>query len=132
MTYGLRFFITKHEFYSIQTPYTSPKLWDCLVPVLVREKLDHLLKLSQTNEHKEGVKADVLRAVEEYGMYGAPWFVATRSDGKQDVFFGADKLDNMAWWLGGFLASYRIPAIIVTRGDPTPVQRPCDSCKAGL
>lgn len=90
----------KREFYAIQTLYTSPEFWDCLVPVLGREKLDRILKLSQTKEHKDGVKADVLRAVEDYGMYGAPWFVATRPDGKEDSFFGADKLENLAWWLG--------------------------------
>lgn len=70
--------------------------------MLGRDKLERYMKLSQTDENKEGVKADVQRAVEEYGMFGAPWFVATRpSDGKRDVFFGADKLEAMAWWLGG-------------------------------
>lgn len=64
------------------------------------------MKLSQTNETKDGVKSDVKKAVEDYGMYGAPWFVATRpTDGKKDVFFGCDKLEAMAWWLGEFLAS---------------------------
>lgn len=60
------------------------------------------MKMSQSDENKEGVRADIQRAVEEYGTYGLPWFVATRSsDRKRDVFFGFDKMEAMAWWLGG-------------------------------
>jgi hypothetical protein len=92
---------TQHEFYAIQTLYTSREFWDCLIPVLGREKLERYMEMSQSDENKEGVRADIQRAVEEYGAYGVPWFVATRpSDGKRDVFFGADKLEAMAWWLG--------------------------------
>lgn len=73
------------------------------------EKLERLLKLSQSNEIKESVKADVIQAVEEYGMYGAPWFVAVRAeDGKQDVFFGADKFENLAWWLGEYYSTHQM------------------------
>jgi hypothetical protein len=65
------------------------------------------MELSQSGENKEGVKADVAKAVEEYGMFGAPWLVATRpSDGKRDVFFGADKLEAMAWWLGETICTH--------------------------
>ncbi|KAF8316877.1 thioredoxin-like protein [Clavulina sp. PMI_390] len=89
-----------HEFYAIQTLYTSPEFWDCLVPVLGREKLNRYLKLAQSDENKEGVKADVLKAIKEAGMYGAPWFLATRADGRQERYFGYDCLERMAWFLG--------------------------------
>jgi len=59
------------------------------------------MKMSQTDENKEYARVDIQRAVEEYGVFGLPWFVATRpSDGESDVFFGSDKLQDMAWWLG--------------------------------
>jgi len=59
------------------------------------------MTMSQTDENKECMRVDIQRAIEEYGVFGLPWFVATRpSDGERDVFFGSDKLQDMAWWLG--------------------------------
>jgi hypothetical protein len=73
--------------------------------------LTRIRNLSQTTRHKEGVKQDVMHAVETYGMYGAPWLVAKRAtDGKTDVFFGADKFEAMGWWLGMYLFAFdRLP-----------------------
>jgi len=89
------------EFYAVQTDYRTEKFWECLVPTLTKENLARIRQLSQTTRHKEGIKEDVKNAVENYGMFGAPWMVATRaSDRKVDVFFGADKFDAMGWWLG--------------------------------
>jgi len=90
-----------HEFYAVQTPYTSLHFYDCLIPTLTLQNLQHLLRCSQSAENKQGVKDDVLQAVEKYGMFGAPYMVATRpTDGKWDVFFGADKIEDMGWFLG--------------------------------
>ncbi|KAF9515248.1 hypothetical protein BS47DRAFT_1381593 [Hydnum rufescens UP504] len=89
------------EFYAVQTDYRTEQFWECLVPTLTKENLARIRQLSQTTRHKEGIKEDVKNAVENYGMFGAPWMVVTRaSDRKVDVFFGADKFDAMAWWLG--------------------------------
>jgi len=89
------------EFYSVHTDYTTDAFWECLVPTISKEKLLHLRKVSQSEKHKEGVKEDVAEAVDQYGVFGAPWFVARRpQDGKVDGFFGVDKLEAMAWWLG--------------------------------
>jgi len=90
-----------YEFYNVQTDHRTDKFWECLIPTLTKENLARIRKLSQTTRHKEGVKEDVKSAVEMHGMYGAPWFVAKRpTDGKEDVFFGADKFEAMGWWLG--------------------------------
>ena len=92
------------EFYSSQTDYRREEFWDCLVPMLPREEVARLRRVSQTEVHKEGVKSDVAHAVTTYGMFGAPWMVVQRpSDGAEDVFFGTDKLDSIAWWLGTLL-----------------------------
>ncbi|KAF9515246.1 hypothetical protein BS47DRAFT_1342160 [Hydnum rufescens UP504] len=93
----------QEEFYAVQTDYRTEQFWECLVPTLTKENLARIRQLSQTTRHKEGIKEDVKNAVENYGMFGAPWMVATRaSDRKVDVFFGADKFDAMGWWLGTY------------------------------
>ena len=91
------------EFYSTQTDYRRKEFWDCLIPTLSREEVARLLELSQTEVHKEGVKSDVTYAVTSYGMFGAPWMAVQRPcDGAEDIFFGTDKLESIAWWLGEF------------------------------
>jgi len=89
------------EFYSVQTPPDSPRFFDCLWLVLGTQKLEYVLKLSQTQYIKDAVKADSAAAVTKYGTFGLPWMVATRlSDGKRDVFFGSDKVEDLGWFLG--------------------------------
>jgi len=89
------------EFYSVHTDYTTHKFWECLVPTISKEKLEHLLEVSQSPRHKQGLKDDVREACEQYGTFGAPWFVVQRpQDGKIDHFFGVDRFETIGWWLG--------------------------------
>jgi len=110
------------EFYSSQTDYRREEFWDCLVPTLSREEVARLRKVSQTEVHKEGVKSDVAHVVTTYGMFGAPWMVVQRpSDGAEDVFFGTDKLDSIAWWLG---PEYKWNGPYPDGSNPFPISTP--------
>lgn len=87
------------EFYSVQTDSSKPFFLKCLVPVLGDARLEEIRAISQSPKHKEGVKADVQRVVKEYGMFGAPWILATNPEtGKTEGFFGNDKIEDVGWW----------------------------------
>jgi len=118
------------EFYSVHTDYTTDKFWECLVPTISKEKLQHLRKVSQSARHKDGVKEDIRQAVEQHGMFGAPFLVGRRAhDGKIDSFFGIDRFEALAWWLGdgrvwrGPYPDGTNPASIISRRAPAEQSR---------
>ncbi|KAJ3072536.1 hypothetical protein HDU98_003422 [Podochytrium sp. JEL0797] len=56
---------------------------------------------SLTPEVKKALIDVTVEAVKVHGAFGAPWIVVERgSDGKVMTFFGSDKVEAIAWFLG--------------------------------
>ncbi|KAF8337485.1 uncharacterized protein EI90DRAFT_3287086 [Cantharellus anzutake] len=72
------------EYFTVGTPVTSPKFFDCLSSShgkrgpLSESRLQQLLAFSQQREAEEGLDADVRYVVEKWGTWGVPWMVAHR------------------------------------------------------
>lgn len=79
----------------------QPANFASIIPssVLSRAKLEEYINASQTPENKELVKAEATQLVAE-GAFGFPYIVVTREDGALREFFGSDRFEMMAFWLG--------------------------------
>ncbi|EJD48961.1 thioredoxin-like protein [Auricularia subglabra TFB-10046 SS5] len=82
-------------------PPTSPEFFAGLVPGVFSEaQLKQLLAKANAKENKEGLKGDAQALVEEHGAFGFPWIVVHMPDGRKESFFGADRMEAMAFVLG--------------------------------
>jgi len=89
------------EFFAVHTPAASPEFFHCLAPSpFSPDKLQSLLRASQTPENKERTKADAQSMVETLGGFGMPWIEIQRADGEKESFFGSDRMECIASWLG--------------------------------
>ncbi|KND04374.1 uncharacterized protein SPPG_00103 [Spizellomyces punctatus DAOM BR117] len=60
---------------------------------------EEYLKAMETQQVKDSLVA-LSKEVVEKGVFGAPTMLVDRGDGKAEVFFGSDRLDHVAWFLG--------------------------------
>ncbi|KAH8920459.1 thioredoxin-like protein [Atractiella rhizophila] len=79
----------------------EPPAWhSLLVPsVFSKERLEELIQKMNEPENKERVKKLPEELVAR-GTFGFPWFEITREDGAKASFFGSDRFEVIAWWLG--------------------------------
>lgn len=64
------------------------------------EQIKKILELSTSQPVKDRLKAVTEEALES-GAYGMPWFrVKNAKSGETDVFFGSDRFDAIAYFLG--------------------------------
>ncbi|CEQ38645.1 SPOSA6832_00095, partial [Sporobolomyces salmonicolor] len=63
-------------------------------------EVDTLLAYANSAENKDRLKQDATTLVEEGGAFGFPWMVVEREDGLKRSFFGSDRFEVMAFWLG--------------------------------
>lgn len=91
--------------------------------VLSPDKVREYTELSQSTENKDRVKDEATQLVKEggcapeiprpdppelprltsscaYRAFGFPWIQVTREDGKEYSFFGSDRFEQMAFFLG--------------------------------
>jgi glutathione S-transferase kappa 1 len=67
---------------------------------LTRERFDALLAESQSAENKARVKDEAQALVKDDGCFGFPWIKVQKPDGQVQNWFGSDRMDNIAYWLG--------------------------------
>ncbi|SCV68062.1 BQ2448_183 [Microbotryum intermedium] len=79
----------------------KPETWRKLLPssLFDDQELQELVKQSMGTENKDRVKAEAAALVGD-GAFGFPWIVAEREDGQTRPFFGSDRFEIMAFWLG--------------------------------
>ncbi|GAA5909353.1 hypothetical protein JCM6882_000961 [Rhodosporidiobolus microsporus] len=77
-------------------PENLPKVASTCLP---KSDIDELLQLASSNGIKEKLKSESAAVVEE-GAFGFPWIVVERDDGQKRSFFGSDRFEQMAFWLG--------------------------------
>ncbi|BGP52487.1 hypothetical protein JCM8202_000135 [Rhodotorula sphaerocarpa] len=53
-----------------------------------------------SDQIKNLVKEEAGKLAVEGGSFGFPWIVVKRDDGKERAFWGADRFEMMAYWLG--------------------------------
>lgn len=70
-----------------------------LVTVFGEAKAKEILETVKTAEGKKRLNENTGRALEA-GAFGVPFFVATNADGKEEVFFGVDRLGMVVDFLG--------------------------------
>ncbi|GAA5878888.1 hypothetical protein JCM1840_000831 [Sporobolomyces johnsonii] len=59
-----------------------------------------LLEAANSSENKDRLKREATALVDEGGAFGFPWIVVERDDGRTRAFFGSDRFEAMAFWLG--------------------------------
>ncbi|GAA6007943.1 hypothetical protein JCM10207_006975 [Rhodosporidiobolus poonsookiae] len=64
------------------------------------EEVKELIQLATGDEIKGLLKSESGAVVEEEGAFGFPWMVVERDDGVKRNFFGSDRFEQMAFWLG--------------------------------
>ncbi|GAA99108.1 uncharacterized protein L969DRAFT_103154 [Mixia osmundae IAM 14324] len=67
---------------------------------LDEEALKPLMEEAASAENKLRLKDEATEAVEENGAFGCPWFTIERDDGEKRNFFGSDRFEIIAHWLG--------------------------------
>ncbi|KDQ13161.1 hypothetical protein BOTBODRAFT_33773 [Botryobasidium botryosum FD-172 SS1] len=103
------------EFFAVHTPVASPEFFHCLTPSpFSSDKLQSLLQASQMPENKERAKADAQSIVDNLGTFGMPWIEIQRADGEKESFFGSDRMECIADWLG---KSYRYSGPFPTQAE---------------
>lgn len=67
-----------------------------------RDQVDDLVKLSQTDEIKAALKSEAAELVNQEGAFGFPWIIVEKNKGggKKRSFFGADRFEHIAFYLG--------------------------------
>ncbi|BGP12203.1 hypothetical protein JCM10213_007459 [Rhodosporidiobolus nylandii] len=63
------------------------------------EEANKVAELAVSEEIKGKLKSEAAALVEE-GAFGFPWIVVEREDGQKRNFFGSDRFEQMAFWLG--------------------------------
>ncbi|KAH8927751.1 thioredoxin-like protein [Atractiella rhizophila] len=80
--------------------FSAPEWYSLLVPAAFsKERLDELVAISNTTEHKEKLKREAGEMAAR-GAYGCPWWEIERPDGAVLNLFGSDRFEVLAWWLG--------------------------------
>ena len=69
---------------------------------LSQAQAEELLRASTTPEVKDALRDATNEAVSKYGAFGAPTMVVDHPalKGKQEMFFGSDRLDHLAFAIG--------------------------------
>ncbi|KAJ3136990.1 Farnesyl pyrophosphate synthetase [Physocladia obscura] len=77
-------------------------LYEYLAPIVTSEAANRLINVdSQNDKIKKGLINVTNSLVKEHGAFGLPWFIVKRaSDGAEMTFFGSDKFEAIAWFLG--------------------------------
>ncbi|CEH15121.1 GLUTATHIONE S-TRANSFERASE KAPPA [Ceraceosorus bombacis] len=71
------------------------------VGLIPQAELEEILKKAQTKEAKDKLNEESKRLVEDQGAFGMPWFIVKRaSDGKTASFFGSDRFEQIAAFMG--------------------------------
>ncbi|GAA5909388.1 hypothetical protein JCM6882_000968 [Rhodosporidiobolus microsporus] len=77
-------------------PENLPKVAAMCLP---KSNIEELLQLASSNGIKEKLKSESAAVVKE-GAFGFPWIVVERDDGQKRSFFGSDRFEQIAFWLG--------------------------------
>ncbi|KAK4705529.1 glutathione S-transferase kappa 1, partial [Phenoliferia sp. Uapishka_3] len=79
----------------------QPKNFAAVIPaeILSRADLEKYLKMSQTDVNKERMKVEAAALVAE-GAFGFPWLQVENDAGKKASFFGSDRFELIAFFLG--------------------------------
>ncbi|TNY23776.1 thioredoxin-like protein [Rhodotorula diobovata] len=64
-----------------------------------KAEIDKVVELSTSDKVKGLLKSESQQAVDE-GAFGFPWIVVERDDGEKRSFFGSDRFETIAFWLG--------------------------------
>ncbi len=75
---------------------------EALAPIVPggKDAVIKLLKEDATSPQiKEALTARTKEALDS-GAFGAPWWVIKREDGKEEVFFGSDRMEHICQFLG--------------------------------
>lgn len=59
-----------------------------------------MLDLASSNSIKSQLTKNTTTAVETFGAFGAPWLVAHKDDGTEECFFGSDRFEALAYFMG--------------------------------
>ncbi|KAM0793539.1 hypothetical protein ACM66B_000977 [Microbotryomycetes sp. NB124-2] len=84
------------------TAAAKPENFRSVIPtsLVSDEQLKEWIEKSQTDDNKSKVKDDSKRLVEEGGAFGFPWMEVENDKGEKSSFFGADRFEVMAFFLG--------------------------------
>ncbi|BGP36222.1 hypothetical protein JCM10450v2_000118 [Rhodotorula kratochvilovae] len=63
-------------------------------------EIKQILTAANSDEVKGLLKTESKALVEDGGAFGFPWIVVERDDGEKRSFFGSDRFEAMAFWLG--------------------------------
>jgi glutathione S-transferase kappa 1 len=69
-------------------------------PIFDAPTLQALIEESESPANKERLKVEAKAVVDEDKCFGLPWMVFTRADGAQEKFWGSERMESIAFWLG--------------------------------
>jgi len=67
---------------------------------LSAEQINSIAQKSQSAENKERIIKEASTLVHQKKAFGHPWIEVTRDDGKRQNFWGSDRFELMAYYLG--------------------------------
>ncbi|GAA6064639.1 hypothetical protein JCM10212_003364 [Sporobolomyces blumeae] len=68
--------------------------------ILTRDEVDKVVEASQSTENKDRLKREAEALVNDKGAFGFPWIEVERRSGETRAFFGTDRFEQIAYWLG--------------------------------
>ncbi|GAA5870028.1 hypothetical protein JCM3774_004340 [Rhodotorula dairenensis] len=63
-------------------------------------EIKRIAEAMNSDKIKNLVKEESAKLVADGGAFGFPWIVVSRDDGQERSFFGADRFEQIAYWLG--------------------------------
>ncbi|GAA5841743.1 hypothetical protein JCM11251_007071, partial [Rhodosporidiobolus azoricus] len=77
-------------------PSNLPSVASAFLP---KSDIDELMQMATSNVIKDKLKDESGQLVKE-GAFGFPWIIVERDDGQKRSFFGSDRFEQLAFWLG--------------------------------
>lgn len=75
-------------------------LKEIISKVVSQEKAEEYISAINSDAVKDKLLKVTTDLVEKRNAFGAPWIVATKSDGASECFFGSDRFETVAFFLG--------------------------------
>ncbi|KAK4055149.1 hypothetical protein OIV83_000429 [Microbotryomycetes sp. JL201] len=84
------------------TAAAKPENFRSVIPssLVSDDKLKQWIEKSQADENKNRIKEESKQLVEQSGAFGMPWMEVVNDRGEETRFFGADRFEIMAFFLG--------------------------------
>lgn len=90
--------------------------------ILTEEQVGKVVEAANSTEIKESLKTEATDLVTKGGAFGFPWIVVEKPGSAPRSFFGADRFEHIAYWLGQSWDGPRGPGTRASLARPSATQ----------